>query len=479
MFRSTLLYIPAQVLGPALQLATVFLWAHVLSPQEMGTATLIVAAQEIFFATFFMWWSQFMLRYITDFTSNGTRSEFLSTEIFSILISSFAQSLFVVLLVPLYLGDKSVNFSLAIVVAFALSRSMISYLAERTRAERRILLYSVVQVGAPAAGLALGFLFLGRNVSSHVDSVLSGFSIAQAAISVLVICFLDFGRISARISMPLVIRAFRFGIPVMAASMLALIALNLPRFIVDQMAGIAAAGSFAVGYSLGLRAASFSVMLVTAGAYPLVVRRMIDHGPKAAFEQLSKNMILVAAAVMPVSVGIVVTTREIVDLFVGLQFRESTYAVLPITAVAGLFRFLRGHTTDQVFLVSGRPGYTTAIAVFDIFAAIASTYFGVKYFGTSGGAIGPLISGFFTLVLSFMLTRRFDFNPPLKELSYVSMSAIAMGFVVSAVPSVTTSLYLLLSLKVFCGAATYGTLMCIFFPDMRRSAVRLLVSKVS
>ncbi len=43
----TLKYLPAQLLAPLAQVASVVLWTHWLAPQEMGVFTLVSVTQEM------------------------------------------------------------------------------------------------------------------------------------------------------------------------------------------------------------------------------------------------------------------------------------------------------------------------------------------------------------------------------------------------------------------------------------------------
>ncbi|MFX8708237.1 hypothetical protein ABTM42_20340, partial [Acinetobacter baumannii] len=63
LFRQTLLYLPAQVLGPIFQLISAFAWTHFLAPAEMGSFALIGAAQEFAFTATLGWFSLYTIRY--------------------------------------------------------------------------------------------------------------------------------------------------------------------------------------------------------------------------------------------------------------------------------------------------------------------------------------------------------------------------------------------------------------------------------
>lgn len=52
LLRQTFRYLPAQVMSPLIQMATILVWAHLLPAGEVGVLTLVVAIQEISFGFF-------------------------------------------------------------------------------------------------------------------------------------------------------------------------------------------------------------------------------------------------------------------------------------------------------------------------------------------------------------------------------------------------------------------------------------------
>ena len=63
LLRQTLLYLPAQVLGPLAQFVSIVLWTYFLDPAEMGTFALITAAQEFGYIAVMFFFSLYTMRY--------------------------------------------------------------------------------------------------------------------------------------------------------------------------------------------------------------------------------------------------------------------------------------------------------------------------------------------------------------------------------------------------------------------------------
>ncbi|WP_179187170.1 lipopolysaccharide biosynthesis protein [Sphingomonas sp. TZW2008] len=464
--RQTLLYLPAQVLAPVIQFASILVWTHLMSPTDLGIVTLVIASQEVCFALFFGWWQRYTLRFLRSFDDGDRRVDFLRSETAAVLLSTLAQTLVITPVLLRQAGDaRAPLLLLVLVTTFMVTRSISNYLADRARANAQIGLYSLIQICGPVFGFLVGVPLLWRYGSSP-NAVFAGFVLAQLVGLGAAIAMSDFLKRGPRIDRAIFRTAIIFGGSVMMATLLATLALNLPRFIVSGTLGLAAMGAFAVGYSLGLRASSFAVTLVTAGAYPLVVKRMEEEGIDAAFQQLRQNMVLVALAVMPVAFGLLGVNQLVVDVLVDEKYRAITYTVLPLATIGGLFRYLRAHTSDQVFLICLKPRYATWIAVIDILIAAPSVWVGLKVMGITGAALGPMISGLCTLTASFVLSRvRFGFHAPLGDFARILIVSAAMCFAVLALPVPSTALGLIAA--VILGATVFGIGIVLLLPQAR------------
>lgn len=472
LIRQTLLYLPAQIIAPLVAFASVLIWAHLLAPADLGVVTLLVAIQDICYAAFFGWWGLYTLRFIAGFITPEERYIYLRTEMFAMVLSTLVEIAVVVPVLNYSFGSLMTPSLTVLSVLFMLTRSINNYGADRARAEARIALYTLVQTVGPVIGFGFGLACIWWFGSSP-NAVIVGFVVAQGLGVLLSITMSDFCRGLGRPSLTMIKSALTFGGTQTMSQMLALLAMNAPRFIVSRELGLAALGMFSVGYSLGIRASSFAVTLVTAGAYPLVVRKMQTEGRDAAFAQLSKNMVLVALVVAPVAFGLLGINRSVVDLLVAPAYRTVTYTVLPLATLGGLFRYLRAHTSDQVFLLSLRPGFGTIVAVCDIVVAIASAFFGIWLMGVSGAAFGPMVSGLATFTLSFILSRFvFGYRAPLGPFVRILGAGAVMGGLIYALPEAKD--VFLLSGYVALGALAYVVAVFIVMPTEARALGKML-----
>src|SRR5262249_53888810 len=154
------------------------------------------------------------------------------------------------------------------------------YLSERARVGHQIALYSVVQIFGPAGGFAAGWVLI-ELIAPESEWVLAGFAAAQLIAVMVVLPFLDFSFRIRPLDRDILKHALHYGAPLVIGGALSWLGLNAPRFIVNDVMGVAAAGLFAVGYGLGQRAAAVAAMLVTAAAFPIAVRKMEEKGSVA------------------------------------------------------------------------------------------------------------------------------------------------------------------------------------------------------
>ena len=64
LLKHTLLYLPAQFVGPLFQLLAMIVWTHVVDEHTLGVITLITATHELLQIGFLAWWSQYALRFL-------------------------------------------------------------------------------------------------------------------------------------------------------------------------------------------------------------------------------------------------------------------------------------------------------------------------------------------------------------------------------------------------------------------------------
>ncbi|XSC44913.1 lipopolysaccharide biosynthesis protein [Bradyrhizobium sp. RDT10] len=348
LLKHTLLYLPAQFVGPLFQLLAMIVWTHVVDEHTLGIITLITATHELLQIGFLAWWSQYALRFLGRYRDANDAPRFYRTENAVLLASVALQSAAVIGILLLVIAPGARMGLLVATVAYVMTRSLNFYIGERARAQQQIGVYTIQQVFGPSVGFVAGLALIGL-FGKSAEWPLAGYAMAQLIAVLIVLPRIRGGYSLWPVDREIVVHALRYGIPLIVGGALGWIGLNASRFIVNQMSGVAAAGLFAVGYGLGQRAAAVAAMLVTAAAFPLAVKSMEQEGSQAGMRQLAANSALLVAILAPSLAGIFMLRAEIVHLLIAAPFQQVTLAILPLSTLAGAIRNLRAHFGDQVF----------------------------------------------------------------------------------------------------------------------------------
>jgi O-antigen/teichoic acid export membrane protein len=442
MLRHSLLYLPAQVIGPLMQLVAMVVWTHLVSEHTLGVITLVFATHELLQVAFLAWWSQFALRFFGRFQSGEDSGRFYRTESAVLLVSTVVQSLAIIAILFYVVAPDAGTALIAATIAYVVSRTLTLYVSERARVSHQIGFYSIQQIIGPAVGFVIGWILI-KLIAPAPEWVLAGYAVAQFVAVLVVLPFLNFSFRVRPFDPEIFKHALHYGMPLVIGGALSWLGLNAPRFIVNDLMGVAAAGLFAVGYGLGQRAATVAAMLVTTAAYPLAVKKMEEKGSLAAMRQLADNGAMLLAVLVPSVVGIFVLRQDIVASLIAEPFRATTLAVLPLSVLAGGIRSARAHFCDQVFLLHSRTRLAMLVMGVDAASALAFGIAGTLTWGLVGAAGASVAAAAVAALVSFMLGFvRFKLQVPWAHIARIALAAAAMGGGLIMLPRTTSVSYL-------------------------------------
>lgn len=426
LLRSTLLYLPAQIVGPLFQLISVVAWTHLVGESTLGVITLVTATHELLQAVFLAWWSQYALRFFGAVQDGEETQRFYRTENAVLLLSVVAQSVAgAIVLHTVISPGASLGLSVA-VIGYVVTRSYNLYLAERARVRHEVGVYSLQQVTGPALGFLLGLALI-YLFGQEPEWPIAGYALAQAAAIVVILPIIRFGWSFWPIDRALLRQAMSYGVPLVLGGGLSWASINASRFIVSDMLGVAAAGLFAVGYGLGYRAATVAAMMVTASAFPIAVRAMQERGAERAMRQLADNGALLAAILLPSVAGVYMLRQEIVGLLIAPNFQAATLAILPLATLAGAIRNFRAHFADQVFLLQQRTRIMIVISAVEAVVTVTCSIAFIRWWGLTGAVVASAVSATVAAALSFICGMViFRLRPPLLHLVKIVLAAATM-----------------------------------------------------
>ncbi len=426
LIRHTLLYLPAQLLGPLTQFIAAVVWTHWMAPDAYGVLTYVMAAQELLYLVSLSWWAQFTLRYLSRYDAARESDVYLRAEGAVLSAAAVVQSLGAVAI--LFVVDQHPSLGLmASAIFFSLTRSLTMHLGERARARAQIAYYTVAQTAGPVAGFVLAYA-LAVYGSASPAAALAGYGAAQALALAWLWIKLSVTIDFRRPERPVIEKALRFGAPLIAAGGIAWVSLNAIRVVVEHLGSADALGLLSVGWGLGHRLANTVAMLVTAAAFPLAVKRLQEGSRADALDQLGLSGALLFGCVAPATVGVMLVAPQLVDLIIAAPFRAATLSVLPLAALAGGVRNMRIHFSDQALLLFERTKLGIGLNGAEAVLAIVGSIVGFQLDGVVGATAGALAAIIVAAMLGFVMTAAyFGLRPPFRHIARIALATAAMG----------------------------------------------------
>ncbi len=473
LLRQTLLYMPAQFLAPAAQFVSALAWTWWLGPADLGAFVLVSATQELAYLFALAWFSNYALRYMPARADAELYGRFLGTETTLMLLLALPQFLAAWVTVAVVDAADGTAAGVAIAGAYFVTRGLNMHYAERARAQGQIGAYTVLQIAGPLGGLAFGFaaltLFGGGSLT-----LLAAYAAAQALGTLIALPMIGFRLMPARPDRQILKQAGAYGGPVLVLSVLGWAGENNLRYVVEHVSGPEAFGLMAVGWGIGRRCASVASMLVMAAAFPLASRLLNQGDRAAAMVQLKINAALLGAVLFPTVVGVVMVGGLLTDLAVAAEYRETTKAILGLSALAGALRFLHLHSTDQNLVLERRFGLAGLVHVSEILLTLVLAGAGLAWGGFVGAVAGAALASGLTVILSgWIAVTTLGFQVPWTDLARAMTASAVMAMVLERTPYPPTALGL--GLAVVVGGASYAASMALLYapvwaPRLKRRA---------
>lgn len=465
LLRNTLLYLPAQLFGPALQFAATVIWTHLFDPAVFGCVTFVVATQELTGGLGLGWWSVYMLRFRQGYAD---ADRFRAMDARVVVCGAASQAAFA-LPTLLMVGVRPDPTLLAATALYLATRTVLNHYGELARSGHRIGVYTIAQLTSPVAGSGLSILatlMFGADPAIALTAMALGQALGVVAVAAGLGLRPRLGTFDAAIFR----QAGAYGLPLIVSSLFVWAASNGGRVLVEAGEGIVGVGLFSVGWGLGQRLAFMLASLCNAASFPLAVDRLEAGDSAGALRHVAQNGVNMIGLMAPATVGVAILSAPLVHLVVAAQFQAATVAILPLAMAAGVARALRIHIGDQTALLVKRTGSMTVFNFLDAVATLAGGALGEHLAGGVGVAAGCLAGSCVgTLLAMTFVVARLGLRMPLTSLAGVLVGAAIMGAALRLAPAPTS--LLMLAVQIVAGMAIYAAVILALFPETRRLAL--------
>lgn len=472
LIKRTLLYLPSQLLSPLAQFLSILLWTYYCDSITIGIITLITTQQELIRTIFVSWWSHFIIRFFNDKELSGKSME--QSNVAVIFYACLLQSVAAYFTFLFVFKDQGNIYQLVATVAFVVLRAVNQHNVSLAAARNDAISYNVLSLCGPVIGLVVGIVLL-KTYGNDPLYPLTGYAFGESLAIVFSLirakCFYSPFRINKNIF----ILALKYGMPILVSGTLAWLALNVSRYIIESQLGLAAVGSYAVGFGLGQRAAGIAAMLVTSAALPLAISVMQNEGEQKAMEQLSRNCTLLMTVMFPALVGMFAVNDLLVKLLVAPEFWESTLDILPWAILSGgLFGFIYNYLSHYFFVMAKPKSLIIIDGSLALLIALLSVPL-ISFMGLKGGVVAMVLSSaLITIILLSYLLIKTNFIFPWRSFFYICFSVTMMYLTVLLIRSYFDGLILQLISSIIFGGLVY----CIFVAYSYRDQVLTFASRL-
>ena len=438
--RQTLLYLPAQVIGPIFQFLAVIAWTFWLAPAELGQLNLVIALQELLFLPTLYWWTHYTLRNLDSLATGTQRQAYERTELGVIGIGLVANALLMLASVLLFVDAKASTGLLAAAMAYGVSRSLLMVLIERARAMHQIVIYTVLQIAAAAGGLLVG-LALVHGFGNRAVWPLIGFAVAQALAAFYVLPRVGLAWRRPALDPHIMRSALRYGAPLMLAGAITWVSLYGQRFIIDTMLDRAQVGLYSVGSGIADRSLMFIAFLVAPAIFPLAIRDAREAGMDKAMTRLTDGFALGLLLLVPAVTGLCLLAQPIATLLLGDAYRAAAVSLLPAAAIAAGLHSAWTLMPSQTLLLHRRTEFNVLIEGAGAVISIVLGLLLVRSHGVLGAAYARVGACAVVLILAVGVgVSTFHAVYPWRVLAGALAASAVMALVLQALPMPTTLL---------------------------------------
>lgn len=457
MVRQVSAYMLANIVSALLGFASVVIFTRLLGPYEYGIYIVGFSIAALISALLFGW----IKASIVPFTAHDGGADLRIT-------TGLAFVALLPLVPVLYFGisafapQYSAYLLPTILLAFGIG--FFEFYLEAFRAKQRTAPYLWATVIRAAIALALSLILVmtfdlggtGLILSVMCSYVLSSLLFAPA---------LWRGPLSP--PDPALLRAMlAFGLPMTLSGAVFVLQTMLDRFVLAASLGEHAAGLYGASADLVRQVILFPGVAIGTAVAPIAVQLLARDEKTALDQHLVASTELLLGILAPAVAGLAIIAGKIAFLVLGEDFRLEATSLIPLIALAWLFRSLSYQLLHVSFQISKAPGLMLIQGLAILAINALALFLLVPRFGLMGAAAALVLSEAIGVAIGYGLTRRayplpLDPRPFLKVMLATLGMAVPTYLVDRALPGNNA---LDIGLPVLTGICAYG--LCAYALDI-------------
>ncbi|MDT3679599.1 MAG: oligosaccharide flippase family protein [Burkholderiaceae bacterium] len=449
LIRHSLVYLLARGLPGLVNLAALALYSRLLTAEDFGMYSLVVAGVSMASVICFQWQWLVLARWLPSRAGDSPR--FLG-EVLHVFAALAGVTISIGILASLFWHDPAWQKLIAVAVPLLVAQSWMELnlvLASAQLAPRRYgLMLGLRTVTAISVGAVLAWV--GFGAFGPLMGLMVGFMVA-----VPVFGLAPWRNVRPRRpDWPDLRAQLHYGLPLIATFALSWVIASSDRLLIAWLLSVEAAGQYAVGYDLAQQSLGALLAVAQVAAYPLLVRALENDGPDVAVLQMRKSAELIVTLACTGGAGLMVLSGPISIAVVGAQFQQAAGALVPWIALSTALMGIKTFHFDMAFHLGRNTRYLVGIGLAAAMINVALNVVLIPRFGLLGAAYATVAAYSVGTLISALLGRQvFTLPRFLPVVARAMVIAIVTAGAASIGPMINPGLPGL-AVGISCGAAT-------------------------
>ncbi|MFD2035450.1 oligosaccharide flippase family protein [Belliella marina] len=403
--KHSLIYLVGRGIPGIINFAALSVYTRLLSPEDYGQYAIVISTVALCNTLLFQWIRMGLLRYLPKFDTELKRA-----PLYANIAVGYATAIFVSLLMTglLYIinpGEMVVKLAVFGMVLLW-TEAFFEIALELLRSNLQVIRYSLSFTLKSSFALGMGILMVyngfgvrGLLISLAASTILTTILSMKSILLAISISFRHFKLSFFR-------EFLIYGIPFTVTFGMTFIFNSSDRYFINYFLGDRETGLYAVAYDLARQSLWVVMSAINLGSFPLAIRALESSGVVAANIQLIKNLQLLLKISLPISLGFIALSSEVVDLFIGEKFVAEAKQIVPYIIGGTVMVGAKNFYFDQSFQLGKR----TYLQIYPVIAAavvnVGLNMFIISWLGVIGAVISTLISFSIALTMSIVISRR-------------------------------------------------------------------------
>ncbi|SFJ06429.1 oligosaccharide flippase family protein [Thermoflavimicrobium dichotomicum] len=449
--KHSLIYFIARGLSGLINLCAIGVYTRLTSPEEFGKYVMVLAVVEFVNAVLFHWIRYGILRYSQRYTEDQ-RGIFLSTIatlffimfIFTLILSQL------VLWVLIDLGKWGELWQIGLVLLWIMAWFDLNL--ELLRADLSPGTY--------------GWMLLGKSVLTFIciivmlnfDMGAKGFIIGMMTGMLFPLIFVmkrNWKGIRIPVIDPNICKQMiTYGLPLTITFSMHFVMVSSDRLILGWIRGPDESGLYAVAYDLTQQTLLLVMTIINLSAFPLVVHALENGEIAETHKKLQQYTTALFFVSFPATAGFIVLAPGISRLFLGPDFLDVAFTIMPLIAFTAFLEGTKQYYLDLSFQLGQRTWFQIWPNIIAACANVGFNFLWIPKWGVLGAVYATIVANLMAIVMSWFIGRKiFPLPFPSKEILKIVLATLMMVFILK--PLATYSGFLILFTQIVLGLFIY------------------------